>query len=259
VSSRLKATSFPRGFSMIEGSMVPELSSKKYLAVFMVFLIVLAGSLVYFDVRHKVLSLLVWLDTLDPWGPTLFILFDMLVVLFIVSGFGLIMALGAGFIFGVLTGTVYVIVGTTEGAAFAFTIALHFFGERASKFILARSKLKVLEHEFTREGWKIVLLTNLVPFFPFRLSNYFYGLMHFSLGDFIIGVFFGIMTFTITNVYIGSLAANLATLGERNASRSLVGWVMYGLGFMITVGIVVYVSRVARKALDSYVEKEELP
>lgn len=34
---------------------------------------------------------------------------------------------------------------------------------------------------------------------------------------------------------------------------------MYGLGFMITVGIVVYVSRVARKALDSYVEKEELP
>lgn len=138
--------------------MVPELSSKKYLAVFMVLLIVLAGSLVYFDVRHKVLSLLVWLDTLGPWGPTLFILFDMLVVLFIVPGFGLIMALGAGFIFGVLTGTVYVIVGTTLGAAFAFTIARHFFGERASKFILARSKLKVFEHEFTREGWKIVLL-----------------------------------------------------------------------------------------------------
>jgi len=131
-------------------------------------------------------------------------------------------------------------------------IARHFFGEKTSRFVLAHSKLKLVNDEFTRKGWKIVLLTRLVPFFPFKLSNYFFGLMQISLRHFILGVFFGIWPITINNVYIGSLAADLATLGSRSSSRSQAEWAMYGIGLIITIAAVVYITRLARRALDDY-------
>jgi uncharacterized membrane protein YdjX (TVP38/TMEM64 family) len=119
--------------------------------------------------------------------------------------------------------------------------------------------LKLVNDEFKRAGWKIVLLTSLVPFFPFKLSNYLFGLMQISLRDFIFGVFFGIMPFTITNVYIGSLAADLATIGSRTASRSKMEWTIYGIGVIIAIVAVIYITHLARRALDKYISREELP
>jgi bacteriorhodopsin len=64
---------------------------------------------------------------------------------------------------------------------------------------------------------------------------------------------------TITNVYIGSIAADLATIGSRTASRSSVEWTIYGIGFIITIVAVIYITLIARKALDSSRSKEKLP
>jgi len=53
--------------------------------------------------------------------------------------------------FGVLKGMLYIVIGTTLGAALAFMFARHFFGERDSRFILTHSKLKMLNHELSRK------------------------------------------------------------------------------------------------------------
>lgn len=227
-----------------------------------VLLLAFLGSLFYFQGKFymaSVVSFLEWLEGLGAWAPILFILMEMVVVVFILPGFGLILALGGGFMFGVLKGALYIVIGTTLGAAFAFMIARYFFEERASRFILTHLKFKLLNSELSREGWKIVLLTNLVPFFPFKLSNYLFGLTGFSLRDLVIGVFFGIMPVTITNAYIGSLASDLSTLGLRGASRTQVDWVIYGAGLIIMITLVVYITHLARRALDKYISKEELP
>ncbi|MBW2689560.1 MAG: TVP38/TMEM64 family protein [Deltaproteobacteria bacterium] len=238
------------------------LSSKRRIIIGSVLFLVLVGTLFYFQGKFhvaSVVSFFEWLDGLGAWAPFLFILAEMVVVVFILPGFGLILALGGGFMFGVLKGALYIVIGTNLGAAFAFMIARHFFGERASRFILTHSKLKLLNDELSREGWKIVLLTNLVPFFPFKLSHYFFGLTGFSLRDLFIGVFFGIMPITITNAYIGSLASDLSTLGLRSSSRSQADWVIYGIGLVIMIGVVVYITRLALRALDKYVSREEPP
>ncbi|MEA1949029.1 MAG: TVP38/TMEM64 family protein [Thermodesulfobacteriota bacterium] len=215
------------------------------------------GALFYFEAQSYILSFFDWLDKLGAWAPFLFILIDMLVVVLVLPG--VIFTLGAGFMFGILRGSLYILIGSTTGATIAFLIARHLFGERATGFVLAHPKLKLVNDEFVRAGWKIVLLTRLVPFFPFKLSNYFFGLMQISLRDFIIGVFFGIIPFTITNVYIGSLAADLATISSRTASRSGVEWTICGIGFIITIIMLVYITFIARKALDKSRSKEELP
>jgi len=213
-------------------------------------------ALVFLNRQSQVLRFFEWLDKIGAWAPPLFILIDMLVVVFILPG--VIFTLGAGFMFGVLKGSLYVVIGTTLGATIAFIIARYLFGERASRFVLAHSKLTLVDDAFKREGLKIVLLTRLVPFFPFKLSNYFFGLMPVSLRDFFLGVLLGIVPFTVTNVYIGSLSAHLATLGLRSASRSKAEWAIYVIGFIITIGVLIYFSRIARKALDNYSSKGKI-
>jgi len=83
--------------------------------------------------------------------------------------------------------------------------------------------------------------------------------MQISLRDFVIGVFFGIIPFTITNVYIGSLAADLATIGSRTASRSKMEWTIYGIGIIIAIVAVIYITHLARRALGQYISRKVLP
>lgn len=232
-------------------------SLERCVAICILFVGALAGAVIYFDAQSHLLRFFDWLEEIGAWAPLLFILIDMLVVVFVLPG--VMLTLGAGFMFGVLKGSLYVVIGTTLGATIAFMIARHFFGEKTSRFVLAHSKLKLVNDEFTRKGWKIVLLTRLVPFFPFKLSNYFFGLMQISLRHFILGVFFGIWPITINNVYIGSLAADLATLGSRSSSRSQAEWAMYGIGLIITIAAVVYITRLARRALDDYTSEKKAP
>jgi uncharacterized membrane protein YdjX (TVP38/TMEM64 family) len=59
---------------------------------------------------------------------------------------------------------------------------------------------------------------------------------------------------TIMYVYIGSLAGNLAMIGtETQPTNPTLQWVIRILGFIATVAVTVYVTRVAQKALEQEV------
>lgn len=64
-------------------------------------------------------------------------------------------------------------------------------------------------------------------------------------------------------MYLGSIAADLSTLAARNAACTPLEWSLYGAGFIAAVAAVVYLSRMARRALTRYAEKgviaEDLP
>lgn len=226
------------------------LSVVKWIAIFILIVVVIVGISLFCDVQSHLLRFFEWLDHIGGWAAPLFILVDMLVVVLVLPG--VVLTLGAGFMFGVLKGSLYVIIGTTLGATIAFIIARYFLGEKTARFFLTHSKLEVMDDVIKHEGLKIVLLTRLVPFFPFKLSNYFFGLTQVSLHHFFFGVLFGIIPITVSNVYIGSLAADLATLGSRSASRTNAEWAIYGIGFIIAIGTFVYITRLARKALANY-------
>ncbi len=208
------------------------------------------GALIYFDAQDQVLELFAWLEAQGAWGPVLFILIMMLAVVFVLPG--LVLTTGAGFMFGVVAGSAYVVIGTTLGATIAFLVARYCFGEAAARFVLRRAKLNLIADELTPQGWKIVLLTRLVPFFPFKLSNYVFGLARFSLPGFVGGTFAGIIPFSIHNAYLGSIAADVAMLGARNGDRTPLEWGLYLAGLVATVTVVVYLNRLARRALSKY-------
>jgi len=115
--------------------------------------------------------------------------------------------------------------------------------------IAGNPKFKAIDEAVAREGWKIVLFTRLSPIFPFNLLNYAFGLTNVSLRDYFFASWLGMIPATITYVYIGSLAGNLARVGAGGRAPTTGEWVLYAVGLAATVAVTVFVTRLARKAL----------
>lgn len=205
-------------------------------------------------VHEQAVRMLRWFETQGAWAPLLFIAIMALVMILLLPGVPF--TTGAGFVFGIVEGTVYVVAGTVLGASLAFLTARYLFGERARDYVTTHARLRVMSEELTPHGWKIVLLTRLIPFFPAKLANYFFGLTHFSFRGFVGGSALGFIPFSLHNVYLGSLAADLTVLGVRETSRSPLEWTVYTAGFVGTVLAVVYLNALARRALARYTGKE---
>lgn len=216
------------------------------------FVSVIVGVLMYFGTHEQLVHLLRWVEEQGAWSAALFIVIMATVVVFLLPG--IFFTTGAGFVFGVVEGSIYVVLGTTLGAATAFLAARHLFGERARRFILSRGRLRVMNEEMTRHDWKVVMLTRLIPFFPAKAANYLFGLTSVSFRGYVLGSLIGFIPFSIHNVYLGSIAASLATLGERQVGRSPLEWTLYGIGFVTTVIAVLYFNRLARRALARYTD-----
>lgn len=218
------------------------------------FVAILLALLVLFNAHEKVFQLLVWLDTLGPLALVIFVLIMALVVVLVLPG--ALFTTGAGVIFGVVNGTIGVVVGTTIGATLAFLIARYIFGARATKFVITHDRLRFASEALTPRGWQIVFLTRLLPFFPSKLLNYFFGLTQVSLRGFVAATFVGIVPFSLHNVYLGAIAGDIVRLGARGAERTPGEWLLYGAGFLLIAGAVFYLSRLAHLALAKYQDQE---
>lgn len=224
------------------------------IAVSVLFVALLLALMVYFDLHQQLLELLRWVDTKGAWAALLFIVIMATVVVLLLPG--VLLTTGAGLVFGVVEGSIYVVVGTTLGSTIAFLIARYLFGPRARSFVLSRAKLRLLNDELTPQGGKIVLLTRLIPFFPSKISNYFFGLTSFSLRGFVIGSLLGFVPFSVHNVYLGSIAVDLNALAAGDLERSALGWFVYVIGFAATVIAVFYFNHLARRALGKYMDDD---
>lgn len=169
---------------------------------------------------------------------------------------GSILTLGAGVVFGIVTGTVYVFVGATLGATLAFLIGRYLARGWVSKKIESHQKFAAIDRAVGREGLKIVLLTRLSPIFPFNLLNYAFGVTGVSLRDYCLGSI-GMIPGTILYVYAGSLLGDIATIGTGGSTVPPgVKWTLNIVGFIATIAVTVYVTRIARRALDSEVDSD---
>ncbi len=211
-------------------------------------------------IQEALTNTLTWIQDLGPLGPIIFIVIYALAAILFVPGS--ILTLGAGVVFGVLAGALYVIVGATIGANLSFLIGRYLARERVSKMIEGNAKFAAIDKAIAKEGWKIVGLIRLSPAFPFNVLNYALGLTRVSFIDNLIGTA-GIVPGTFMYVYIGSLAGNLAMVaaGEQPASdqAQTAQWIIRVVGLIATIAVTVYVTKVARKALNEAVEEPDSP
>jgi uncharacterized membrane protein YdjX (TVP38/TMEM64 family) len=172
---------------------------------------------------------------------------------------GSILTLGAGVVFGVVQGSIYVFIGATLGATLAFLIGRYVARDWVAKKIAGSQKFKAIDHALGKAGFKIILLTRLSPVFPFNLLNYVLGATQVSLRDYFFGCI-GMIPGTIMYVYIGSLAYDLTLIGSANQpTNPEAQWAIRLMGFVATVAVTLYGTRVAQKALAESVTPEVIP
>jgi uncharacterized membrane protein YdjX (TVP38/TMEM64 family) len=204
-----------------------------------------------FNPQEILRNALTWVKSLGAIGALVFIaIYISATVAFFP---GTILTLGGGFVFGVVLGSLYVFIGATMGATAAFLVGRYLARGWVIKKIEGNQKFRAIYEAVGREGFKIVLLTRLSPVFPFILLNYAYSVTGVSLKDYFLGSI-GMIPGTIMYVYFGSLAGSIATIGTENQpTNATLQWTIRIVGFIATVAVTVYVTRVARKALQKEV------
>lgn len=188
------------------------------------------------------------IDSLGSIGAVAFIGIYIVATVAFLPAF--ILTLGAGVLFGVWLGSIYVFIGATLGSIAAFLVGRYLIRDWVASKIASNDKFNAIDRAVGQEGLKIVLLTRLSPIFPFNLLNYALGVTGVSVKDYIIGSI-GMIPGTVMYVYIGSLAGNLALIGtDIQPTNPTIQWAIRIFGFIATAAVTIYITRVAKQALS---------
>ncbi len=217
-------------------------------------LIIIAKQLGIIETINNTLSSsLQWIDKLGTGGYIIFIFIYILASVLIIPGS--LLTLGAGAIFGVIKGSILVSVGSTLAATTAFLIGRYLTRGWVAGQIEKYPKFKAIDEAVAKEGWKIIGLTRLSPIFPFVFLNYAFGITKVSVRDYILASWIGMMPGTLMYVYIGSLIGDIAKLGAGGREKTPLEWGLYGVGLIATVAVTVYVTKIAKQALNSQIDE----
>ncbi|MEL6494042.1 MAG: TVP38/TMEM64 family protein [Cyanobacteria bacterium J06623_7] len=204
-----------------------------------------------FNPQEILRNALEWVDNLGAIAPIAFMLIYVVATVAFLPGS--VLTLGSGVLFGVVWGSLYVFIGATLGATLAFLVGRYLARGWISQKIAGNEKFSAIDRAVGKEGFKIVLLTRLSPVFPFNLLNYGLGVTGVSLKDYVLASV-GMIPGTVMYVYFGSLAGSLATIGGETDANPVAQWAIRIIGLIATVAVTLYVTKIARKALDESIE-----
>jgi uncharacterized membrane protein YdjX (TVP38/TMEM64 family) len=219
--------------------------------------VLLAGFLIGNESFRDLLQTMTSFSESHPvMAAAIYVLVQAVVVIALLPG--LIFTLLAGYLFGPVLGTLVMIAGSVLGSTVAFLIGRLIFSRYFSALLQRNPQFEVIAYSVADDGWKTVMLTRTIPMFPFKLSNYCFGVVPVSLGQFAFGTALGIIPLTLTNVSVGALAADLETLLEGNPQLGLGQYAAIALG--IVGGIVTFLLvRKRAKARFQALEQSEPP
>ncbi|TNF65902.1 MAG: TVP38/TMEM64 family protein [Gammaproteobacteria bacterium] len=108
-----------------------------------------------------------------------------------------------GFLFGVVLGSIYVVISATIGAVIIFLAAKtalgSWFEKKASSY-----KLDKFAHGFEENAFSYLLVLRLVPLFPFWLVNIVPALFNIRTSIYTLSTFLGIIPGSIVYVLVGN-------------------------------------------------------
>lgn len=187
------------------------------------------------------------LDQLGPWATVAFVAAYAMATVLLLPGS--ILTLVGGALFGLVRGTLLVLLGATLGASAAFLVARHLARRLVERRLASNPTFAAVDAATAREGLKIVFLLRLSPIFPFNLLNYALGLTRVRWRDFLlasIGMLPGTLLYTYYGKVIGDVA--MAASGAR-VPHDVAYWSVLALGLFATAIAAAVVTRAAKRAL----------
>ena len=209
-------------------------------------LVLLSTAVSFLPVAQWVKAFTDWIRHLGLTGAFIFIgVYALAAVLFLP---GAIFTIAAGLVYGIVGGTAVALAGATLGAGLAFLVARYLVRGRIEEFAQKNKRFGAIDDAIGQEGWKIVGLLRLSPLIPFNVSNYFYGVTSIGFWPYLFTSCAGMLPGTLLYAYLGAIGQ--AGLEGGKKGYSSLQWTFLGIGLLATVAVTVFVSRVAKKALQ---------
>lgn len=91
----------------------------------------------------------------------------------------------AGLAFGPAWGSLYAFLGATARLTLSFLVARYAARGSVASWVEGDERLRRIDDGVERQGWRMLVVTRLVPLFPFNLQNYAYGLTRVGFGTYV--------------------------------------------------------------------------
>ncbi len=144
--------------------------------------------------------LITWIDTHYILSVLFFMLAYIVVVALSIPG-AVFLTMTAGFLFGSLLGTVYVVISATIGATCIFLIVQFSIGQWLAK--KNGTWVAKMQDGFQENALQYLLFLRLVPLFPFPIVNIVPGILNIKKSTYVMGTFFGIMPGSFVYAWLG--------------------------------------------------------
>lgn len=218
-------------------------------SLFLLLFASIAFAFISLPVEKILKDFLLWIkQDLGPWGPlVLAIAYIPLTVCAVPAS---VLTLGGGYLFGLPVGFFADSIGATLGATAAFLLGRTIGRSYVISKLKNYPKFHAVAIAIQRSGFKIVLLLRLVPLLPFNMMNYLLSVTPVRLGEYMLASWVGMMPITFALVYVGTTLKDLSDVTHGWAEVSTTRWVLIAAGFMISVILMVYITKVAKASLD---------
>ncbi|SES40296.1 Uncharacterized membrane protein YdjX, TVP38/TMEM64 family, SNARE-associated domain [Salipaludibacillus aurantiacus] len=130
------------------------------------------------DRLQDVAAMQEFINSFGMLGYVIFVLVFVAVAVFMLPG--AVLTIVAGITFGPVIGGILSLIGATLGAAAAFLVAKYLARDMILKKFKGNAIFDKIDKGVEKNGVSFLILTRLVPVFPFNVQNYAYGLT--SLG-----------------------------------------------------------------------------
>ena len=185
-----------------------------------------------------------WFAGLGFWAPLVFVLLWIVAAVFFLPG--LAITIVGGLIFGAVWGTVWTTVGANLGAIAAFLIGRYAARDMVEGIVEKNQALRKIDEGVAHQGWRMLLITRLVPIFPFNVQNYVYGLTDIPLRTYVL--------VTVPCMLPATIAFNFAAGSVRTGDFGKTLWYL-GVAAVFFV-LLSLIPNVVRKRIASN-EREE--
>ena len=185
-----------------------------------------------------------WIEGYGALAPGIFVTGYVLATVFFVPGLP-ITVLG-GVAFGPLWGTIYVWIGATIGLGLAFLVARYAVRSTVERWVRASPRIAKMDGQAAEHGWRLVILTRLVPIFPFNLQNYAYGITRIGFWPYVTTSSICILPGTVAFTFAGGALSD----GRGDVRRTLAYLAIAGVLLVLISLIPRWLQRRSRLAGD---------
>jgi len=187
--------------------------------------------------KERVLRLDAFFQGMGPWAPAAFVLIWVIATVLLLPG--LPISIVGGLIFGAVWGSVWTTVGANIGAAGAFLIGRYAARDMVAGWVEKNAALRKIDDGVRRQGWRMLMITRLVPIFPFNIQNYVYGLTDIPFKTYVLVTLPCMIPATIAfNFAAGSAREVILSGGQPEAVKKTIVYLAVAAVFFVLLSLI---------------------